>query len=255
MEQPPTTFILTGNTSVLSRNYNPAIYLDGEYEIGLTNFDTFNFIPNIDKSNNLFVWGGEAGEEEKSFEISTGSYELNDLVTIIQNQVGELDESAQITFTVDVHTAKVSITSNRRINFMPNNSVGRVFGFFPRILEPTPSSSSSSSSKNSDGQTTTMTTHLPDEQVRILRINTVCIDCNIAVGSFLNSEPVHIIHQFFPSVPYGYKIIESPLNILYYPVSIKTINNITCKIIDQKGNLISFGEDEITIRLHLRRKN
>uniref|UniRef100_A0A6P7HBI7 Uncharacterized protein LOC114348729 n=1 Tax=Diabrotica virgifera virgifera TaxID=50390 RepID=A0A6P7HBI7_DIAVI len=52
--------------------------------------------------------------------------------------------------------------------------------------------------------------------VNILKVNTICIDCNIAIGSFLNGKAVHIIHQFFPQVPNGYKIVEQPLTILYY---------------------------------------
>lgn len=70
---------------------------------------------------------------------------------------------------------------------------------------------------------------------------------NTVVGSFLNSKPVHI-GQLSPTDPYGYQIVESPFNILYYSVSFKTINNLTVKVVDHRGALIDF-EEEITIRL------
>lgn len=230
------TFTLTNNSSTLSYNFNPPIYLDEdssvEYEIGLANFDTFNSIPNVNQSNNILVWG--AADEFKT-EIPVGSYELPDLIDEIITKINLLDDEAVISITPNIHTAKVTIRTNRKINFQTPNSIGTVLGFRNKILEADD-------------------IHHSDTEVQILKINAICIDCNIAMGSFLNSKPVHIIHQFFPSVPYGYKIVESPLNILYYPVSTKTINNLTVKVIDQNGNLIDFRDEEITIRLHLRRK-
>lgn len=233
------TFTLTNRSSVLSYNFNPPIYLDEdssvEYEIGLANFDTFNLIPNVNEKNNIFMWGEEEQAESFKFEIPIGSYELKDLIEAIISEITLRDDEAVITITPNIHTAKVKIATNRRINFGIPNSVGSVLGFKNQILE-------ANNIYESDGE------------VNILKINAICIDCNIAVGSFLNSKPVHIIHQFFPTVPYGYKIVESPLNILYYPVSIKTINNLTVKVIDQSGQLIDFRGEEITIRLHLRKK-
>lgn len=60
-----------------------------------------------------------------------------------------------------------------------------------------------------------------------MKINSIGIDCNIVQGSYLNSNHIQLIHQFFPYVPYGYKRVESFLNEMYYPVSIKTMQNKT----------------------------
>lgn len=55
------TLTLTGDSSQLSAQYCPAIDLSddggGEYVCGLVDFQTFNSIPNIDESNNLFYFG------------------------------------------------------------------------------------------------------------------------------------------------------------------------------------------------------
>ena len=142
----------------------------------------------------------------------------------------------EIEYEIDLNTFKVTIKTNRRINFGVDNTIGSLLGFRKRML-------------NADEKS------VSDHQVKILNVNTICVDCNLAIGSYLNGEPVHLIHQFNAKVPTGYKIIESPVTILYYPVSVKTINNITVKIIDQSGNIIDFREEEITVRLHLRKKD
>lgn len=232
------TFTLTGRSSILSHNFNPPIYLedDLEYEIGLANFDTFNSIPNIDSTNNVFAWWSDDDKRENKIIVPEGSYELRDIIDIISELILEKDPSAQIDIVPNEHTVKVSITTNRRINFDVKGTIGSVLGFKKKILNAN-------------------ATHISDDEVKILTINTICIDCNLAMGSFLNDRPVHIIHQFFPSVPSNYKIIESPLNIIYYPLTVKTISTITIKVIDQSGKLLDFRNEEVTVRLHLRRKN
>lgn len=229
------SFILSNTTSVLSFNFNPPIYLedDVDYEIGLINFDSFYSIPNIDEYNNTLLWYDGEGLEHKLV-IPTGSYEITDLINIIQKQISIEDDDAILRISFDMNTAKIILRTNRKISFDVANSLGPVIGFNNMIVD----------AEN------TITGESP---VQILKVNAICIDCNIASGSFLNGTPVHIIHQFFPAVSPGYKIIESPLTTIYYPVSLKTINNLTVRIIDQEGNLINFRNEVITVRLHLRK--
>lgn len=227
------TFALSGESSILSYNFNPPIYLDDEidYEIGLTNFDTYNVIPNIDNSNNKFTWGEN---NEHIVELPEGCYEIDDIIKYMVNKINEEDDEAVIRITTDINTSKVTIRTNRKINFNVKDSIGPVLGFRKRELNINDN-------------------NVSDDTVKITKVNAICIDCNIAVGSFFNGQPVHIIHQFFPTVPVGYKIVESPLNIIYFPVSVKTINNITLKIIDQAGHLVNFQKETLTVRLHLRK--
>lgn len=54
------TLTLSGNSSQLQAVYFPAIDLsDGQYVCGLIDFQTFNSIPNVDETNNLFYFGHE----------------------------------------------------------------------------------------------------------------------------------------------------------------------------------------------------
>lgn len=228
------SFTLSGNSSILSYNFNPPIYLDDdvEYEVGLVNFNSFNTMPNIDESNNLFLWGTLAQLHE--FNIPVGAYELDDIIRILKQHVANTEPTAQLEIVPDINTSKVSITSNRIISFNANNTIGNLLGFTRKHLEANK-------------------THISDIPVNILKVNSIGVDCSIAAGSYLNGEPVHVIHQFFPTVPSGYKIVESPQNILYYPVSVKTINNITIKIIDQSNNLVNFRDEEVTVTLQIRK--
>jgi len=49
------TFTLTGKSSILAVSYFPAVDLsDGGYKLGLTDFETYYTIPNVNSSNNKF---------------------------------------------------------------------------------------------------------------------------------------------------------------------------------------------------------
>lgn len=221
------TFSLSGNSNVLNADFNPPIYLDdnSDYVIGLTNFETFNVIPNIDETNNKFTY------DNVTLTIPTGAYEVDDINTYIQKAI---QPSSKIKIIANRNTSTVSINTNVDIDFTSNTSIGQTLGFKKRILKANYLNES-------------------DFPVEILKVNALCIDCNIATGSYSNGEPVHIIHQFFPTVAAGYKIVESPQNILYFPVTVKTITNLTVKILDQDGNLVNFRGETITVRLHLKK--
>ncbi|KYN41471.1 hypothetical protein ALC56_04112 [Trachymyrmex septentrionalis] len=51
------TLTLTGIISILTASYFPALDLSNdEYELGLTNFKTYNAIPNVTSANNKFCF-------------------------------------------------------------------------------------------------------------------------------------------------------------------------------------------------------
>lgn len=50
----------------------------------------------------------------------------------------------------------------------------------------------------------------------------------------------------------GYKIVESPINVVSLPLNTHTIDKITVGLTDQDGRLLSLLEETITIRLHIR---
>ncbi|KAM0726194.1 hypothetical protein ACS0PU_008275 [Formica fusca] len=68
------TLTLTGKSSVLAVSYFPAIDLnDGDYELGLTDFETYHTTSNVNSWNNKFYFDND----DKEITIPEGSYELH----------------------------------------------------------------------------------------------------------------------------------------------------------------------------------
>jgi len=82
------TLILTSKNSIFVVSYFPAIDLSechvapckmpcgsGDYELDLTDFETYNTIPNVNSSNNKFYFD----KDDKEIVIPKGLYELHDI--------------------------------------------------------------------------------------------------------------------------------------------------------------------------------
>lgn len=222
---------LSGNSSILSENFFPPIELMGSYVCGLINFTTFNSIPNIDINNNLFHIG------DHIIEIPIGSYELEDIATYLKSTIQELDPNANFLISANNNTLRTELTSSLSVDFSHPRSIGKLLGFNPCKIIP------------NDGSEKTLS-NLP---INITNLNTIRVECNIATGSYINNMSAHTIHEFSPDVPPGYKIIETPTNVIYFPINTRQINNLTIKVVDQEGELINFRGEKITLRLHFKR--
>ena len=85
-----------------------------------------------------------------------------------------------------------------------------------------------------------------------IRVNSLRIENNDTTVAYINDRMVHTIHEFFPIVPLGYKIVEIPSHVIYLPVAIENIDQIQLRIVDQNGNLVNFRDETITLRLHIK---
>lgn len=268
------TLTLSGNSSQLQAQYFPSIDLsDGEYVCGLIDFQTFNSIPNVDETNNLFHYGFEnlsksrtaAGKSNLRYDgednniseyientkvqktpnlkiqrplthikIPTGSYELSDLNSYIQKV---LNQTVAFNLSANKNTLQCEILCSQPINFSKPNSIGPLLGFRrSEILKEN-------------------TVHESSSPADILKVSVIRIECDIIKGAFFNNHSSHTIHEFSPRVPPGYKIIEVPQNVIYFPVTVKSIHALNLTVIDQRNRLINFREETITIRLHIKKIN
>lgn len=216
------TLSLSGNSSVLEASYFPRIELSPtrNYSLGLASFLTFNTIPNITANNNKIYFASD-----QWIEIPEGSYEIDALAEFLKTY--------SIQLWGNTNTLHSHIKSAQSIDFRYSDSVAKLLGFTPRILEPN-------------------VEHISDLPINIIKVNSIRIECNITSGAFINNKKVHTIHEFFPTVPPGYKIIEVPTNIIYLPVSVRTIDHLQIKIVDQDGDLVDFRGEIITVRLHIK---
>lgn len=232
------TLSLNGNESALNVDFMPALELDADdvYECALVYFKTFNSIPNVDKSNNLFEYG------DKKIIIPEGSYELNDIIKYLNNEMIKQTHvdgngSGLIEINLNTNTSKCMIFSPKHdIHFDRKNSIGSLFGYSPKTLKATND------------------IYWSDQSINILITNTIRIECNIVEGSFINNKPSHVIHEFSPDVPPGYQIIEQPSHIIYLPVKkCSNIQRVEVRIINEHGNLVNFRGENISLRLHVKK--
>ena len=94
--------------------------------LGLGELLTFNSIPNIDEGKNKFYVGGQV------ITIPTGSYEVKD----IENHLQKILSTRGISISLQPNNNSLysEIKCNRPINFDPDDSIGHLLGFRPRIL-------------------------------------------------------------------------------------------------------------------------
>lgn len=221
------TTSITGNDSLITTFYSPPLQLEGQYECGLLYFSTFNSIPNIDSKNNRFHYGNN----ERIF-IPEGSYELEDLSDFLKNNIKDCD----FNLSCNNNTLTTKIFCSKDIYFDKNNSIGSILGFGKEVLK-----------RN--------IIHESHNPISILPTTIVRIECDIVSGSFVNGKPSHIIYEFAPNVPPGYRIVEIPKNIIYFPVNQNSVSYFTVRILDENDNLVNLRKEGIQLYLHLRRKN
>ena len=87
----------------------------------------------------------------------------------------------------------------------------------------------------------------------ILSVNSIYVNCDLITNSYINGVPAPVIYSFFPNVAPGYKVVEKPYNLIYLPVNKTFINSVTVWLTDQKGNILNFKDQDISIRFSLRK--
>lgn len=244
---------LNGAETELTCDFFPTLELgDGQYEIGLKGLYTSHNIPNITARNNKLHFRLEG--EMREFALPEGIYEFNDIMDslnhlaafgISQSDLKQLrggddvkvpggNQNSIFTLSLNKYTLGSVISTLVPIDFTRDNSIGSMLGFKKCVLEANKSHVS----------------HLP---INISPLNVICVQCNIAGGSYLNGRPTHTVHQFYPSVGAGYKIAETPAHIVYLPVIVRSVNTLSIRLEDQQGQRIDLRGEELTVVLHMRR--
>ena len=196
------TITLSGNTSELECRFFPPLEVDDEAEIGLLSLQTYNSMPNIEPGCNTLGIVNAHGDTSLIV-IPTGCYEISALEAKIQ----KLLTSTSVKFfdlKTDSSTLKCSIHCSNEVVFDVNNSIAPLLGF-KRTARLQPN-----------------TTHESEGLVNIMKVNCVKVVSNLILGSFENGK--HSIHEFYPSVEPGYKIIEVPRYCVLYKLKTNVID-------------------------------
>lgn len=221
------TFTFTGKQSVLKSIFFPPLELpkDKNFVIGLVDFYTYYSIPNIYSGCNKFYVGG------KTFDIPIGSYEIDELERYLKEILAEHEIS--LSLEANNSTLTCEITCSEEIDFEKRDSINQILGFNHKKLEANKK-------------------HTSDLPIKISKVSSLRIECDIIYGSYVNGQKVYAIHQFVPTVSPGYKIVEIPREIIYLPVRSHIIDDIQIRILDQDGDIVDFRGEDITVRLHLK---
>ena len=148
------------------------------------------------------------------------------------------DESAiNITANISRLTSIVSIENpNYKVDFSDDNSIASLLGFEKKVIG--------------------LGYNESDNIVNIMPVNSILVNIDIIMGSYVNGLQSPTLYNFYPNVPPGFKIVERPNpTLIYYPLSTHDISRIRVWLTDQDGNSIDLRGETITVRIHVREQN
>lgn len=225
------TITLKGNSSNLNCDFCPPIEVSKNAKICLLGLQTCNSIPNINEKCNrigFIIKNDKEAFINDGYVLPTGSYELPDLERIIKQKLS----NTGITFELKANniTLKCEMKSSVQIDLSMPNNIGTLLGF-------------------KKGFYNANVKHQSETLVDIAKINCIYIESNLVVGSFVNGKQCHILHEFYPNVAPGYKIIEIPTHLVYYSLNCTSISHASIVLKDQNNELIDLRGEPISIRI------
>lgn len=240
------TFTLSGCNSTLSTNFYPPIELDiySSYGVGLIGFYSYNSIFNVDESNNKIVLHYENDLNDISLFIPPGTYEIDEINKAIQETIKEnisydttKDFNELFRLQANNNTLKCELYSFFEVDFSKTNCLNTLLGFESKLLK----------SKKK---------HESTVAVNITKVRLVRVDCNLVSGAYINGKEMHTLFEFDIDVEPGYKLTKEPQNVIYLsvkPEGRQFLDNITLKILDDKGDLIDFRGEQIIVKIELKK--
>lgn len=212
---------------------------DARHELALLSLDMYHSIPNVTEDNNTFSYRYK--EEYHDIHLPTGSYGVEAINGYIQRQLKlrkHLINDDETIFEIrsNVSTLKCEIEirdPNMAICFGLVDSIEKLLGFTVDKLEG-------------------VGTHEGQKIIDIMTVNSIFVQCGIIEGSYLNGSQRPILYSFFPDVAPGYKLVEEPKTVVYFPVSVPVVSDVHVWLTDQRGNPLNLRGELVTMRLHLR---
>lgn len=182
------------------------------------------------EKNSDYVVKREEFKINNIINLPIGSYEIDDISKYLTKKL----KPTGLSLEVNKNTLKCELQCSEEVDFRNSNSLGNLLGFREQILM-----------RNQ--------LHVSDKVVDILRVNALRIECDIVTGSYINNTPSHCLHTFYPTVSKGYKLIEIPAHVIYLPVTVSSISELSIKIVDQDNRLVNFRGERITVTVHIKK--
>jgi hypothetical protein len=229
--------IVSGNTTDLHTHFSTPLHLDAakQYVLAIVNLETYNSFPNVDSTNNQFDY--MVGKDQRKITIPEGAYEIADIASFLITALGREGQTDVIEIIPNVNTLKCSLKikkPNFSVSFVGDRTLRDLLGFEAKIY-------------NYNDRP-----HEGTRNVDILKVNSILIHCDIIAGSYIDGENSPTLYSFFPNVSPGYKIVESPHNLIYLPVTTYVIREMRVWLTDQSNRSLNLRGETVTIRLHLK---
>jgi hypothetical protein len=235
------------DTTHTARFDNPIkLNSDRKYECALQYFSTSNYLINITKDNNRFIYTMDANTLPKPtwiiLELETGAYEIKTMNEEIQRMMiekGHCDKTKEnapyINIGVNLSTFKsfIDITNpTYKVDFKQAKTFRHMLGFGSKIL--------------SKGH------NLSDSTIQVTNTGAIMITCDLISGSYHNGKEKNILYSF-PSmlVPSGYKLNVIPSALMYLPVHRSVISSITFQITNDEFEKIDLKGEKIAMALRI----
>ena len=239
-EPRPSYFITVSNngSSITTPFSPPLIFPQGcNYEMALCSLETYYSFPNIDKTNHALKVSRDDGKTWTQIEIPTGCYEIKAINRTIQRLIREKISGGK---TDDVRLAPnentlqciLTLKDKIQVDFNIENSLRSVLGFDAKIYKK--------------GR------HESEHIVNILRVNSIIVHCDVVKSSRKNGIASPFVYTFFPGVLPGEKIISRPKNLIYLPLTLDIISQMTVWLTDQNDVPIDLRGEVLTITFHMK---
>lgn len=232
---------MNGNSSELECNIFPPIEVDEDTQICMLSLQTVNSIPNIeDGCNQIAIAKNQKSNVKENvnhiivekYTLPTGSYELEKIEAAIKHILTDTVKTFEL--KANNNTLKCEMLCSENIDFSVPGSIAKLLGFKNKVY-------------------TANTIHESDNLINIMKVNCIKVECNLISGSFTDGDLSQTIHEFYHSVPVGYKIIEVPRHLVFYPLNTSSISSVKIAIRDQDGCLLNLRGELITVRLQIKR--
>ena len=240
MKPKPSYYITVSEKhSTIQTTFTPPLTFpeDCQYEMACSGVETYYSFPNIDGKNNKLQISLDKGKTWIQLELTTGCYEIEAINTSLKKLIKEKDASKDVELCLapNKNTLQSILTlKNVWISFSDGEkgSLRTVIGFDAKVYK--------------DG------IHESEHTVNILRVNSIIIHCDIITLSRKNGIASPIIYSFFPNVSPGQKIVDRPKNLIYLPLTLSVISQMTVWLTDQNDEPLDIRGEELTITFHIR---